>query len=198
MVLEPETTPVFCPIWVKTPLAYGRPKKVTVSGSPLLGSETPTLSVGEGPTPVASLVGASRVGAFGAWFPGGGTKPGTHAGPLVRVPGKLPTELLVVVPEPSFMPQRATRPVPLVISEFLVLWIADWLRATFQTRASSIVPAKKPGLVPGRPVLRRAEPRAACWILVDSGVNGEPRVDVTSSAPSRYSRQVCPSYVAAT
>src|SRR5215208_3193590 len=193
VVLEPEATPVFCAIWVNTPLAYSRPKKVTVNGSLLLGSDTLTSRVGEVPTPVAPLAGALRVGAFGAWFTAGGSKPSTQAGPLVRVPGKLPTELLVIVPEPSFIPQRATRPAPVVISEFFVLWISDWLRAIFQTRASSMVPAKKPGLVPGRPVLRRAEPRAACWILVDSGVNGELRLDMLSSTPSRYSRQVCPS-----
>jgi len=63
-------------------------------------------------------------GAFGTWFTTGGSKPGTQAGPLVKVPVKLPKELFVVVPEPSFMPQRATRPAPLVISEFLVLWIS--------------------------------------------------------------------------
>src|SRR5215211_5639077 len=40
VVLLPEVTPVFCTIWAKTPLAYGRPKKVTVNRSLLLGSET--------------------------------------------------------------------------------------------------------------------------------------------------------------
>ncbi len=80
-----------------------------------------TSSVGETLTPVPPLAGALRVGAFGAWLTTGGSKPGTHIGPLVRAPGKLPIELRVVAPEPSFRPQRAMRPVPLVISEFLVL-----------------------------------------------------------------------------
>ena len=65
--LPPEATPVFCAIWTKLPLANGRPKKVTVSGL-ASGSETPTSSVGDVPTPVAALAGALRVGAEGALF----------------------------------------------------------------------------------------------------------------------------------
>ena len=67
-VFVPDATPLFCPIWVKLPLARGRPNQVTVSGS-LLGSETPMLSDGSDgdvTTPVAPLAGAFRVGAFGA------------------------------------------------------------------------------------------------------------------------------------
>ena len=63
--LEPEATPVFCAIWREDATREGRPKKVTVSGS-LSGSDTPTSSVGEVPTPVAALAGALRVGAEGA------------------------------------------------------------------------------------------------------------------------------------
>ena len=48
VVLVPEATPVFWAIWVKLPLANGRPKKVTVIGL-ASGSDTPTLSVGEVP-----------------------------------------------------------------------------------------------------------------------------------------------------
>src|SRR5215212_3389395 len=99
-VLLPDATPVFCAIWAKTPLAYCRPKKVTVNGL-LSGSETVTLRVGEVPTPVAPSAGALTLGAFGAWLPaGGGMKPATQVGPLVKAPGKLPNELLIVVPEP--------------------------------------------------------------------------------------------------
>ena len=65
--LPPEPTPVFWAIWLKLPLANGRPKKVTVNGF-ASGSETPTSSVGDVPTPVAALVGALRVGAEGALF----------------------------------------------------------------------------------------------------------------------------------
>ena len=36
--------------------------------------------------------------------------PATQVGPLVRVPGNDPIELVIVVPLPSFMPQRATGP----------------------------------------------------------------------------------------
>ncbi len=97
--------------------------------------------VGERETPVASSAGALRT-MVGAWLTTGGTKPGTQTGPLVRVPVKLPTELAAEVPTPSFRPQRATRPVPEVISTSLVAWIAVWSWATFQTRASSRTPAK--------------------------------------------------------
>ena len=65
VVLVPEATPVFWPIWVKLPLANGRPKKVTVIGLES-GSDTPTLSVGEVLTPVAPSAGLLRVGALGA------------------------------------------------------------------------------------------------------------------------------------
>ena len=68
VVVAPEATAVFWAIWLKMPLANGRPKKVTVSGS-LSGSDTPTLRVGEVPTPVAALAGALRVGAAGAMLP---------------------------------------------------------------------------------------------------------------------------------
>src|SRR5215212_9626269 len=94
VVLLLEATPTFCAICAKTPLAYGRPKKVTVSASLLLGSDTRTSRVGEVPAPVAPSAGVLTVGAFGAWLIAGGSKPSTQAGPLVRVPGKLPTELL--------------------------------------------------------------------------------------------------------
>ena len=56
---------MFWPIWVKLPLANGRPKKVTVSGS-ASGSDTPTLSVGDVLIPVPALAGALSVGAAGA------------------------------------------------------------------------------------------------------------------------------------
>src|SRR4029079_8987983 len=65
VVVAPEATALFWAIWVKVPLANGRPKKVTVSGS-ASGSDTPTLRVGERPTPVAASAGAFRVGAAGA------------------------------------------------------------------------------------------------------------------------------------
>ncbi len=66
-------------------------------------------------------------------------------------------------------------------------WISAVLRATFQMRTSSTVPAKKPAAVP---LLVSALPTAACWMLVDSGVKLPPRASVRSSVPSRYSRHV--------
>ena len=76
--LVPEAMPECWASWVKMPLANGRPKYVTVSGSPS-GSASPTSRVGEVPTPVAALAGALSVGAAGAELPGGGgTKPATQ------------------------------------------------------------------------------------------------------------------------
>ncbi len=64
---------------------------------------------------------------------------------------------------------------------------ASGLRATFQMRASSTVPAKKPAAAP---VLVSALPMAACWMLVDSGVKLPGSVSARSRMPSRYRRQV--------
>ena len=65
--------------------------------------------------------------------------PATHVGPAVSVPVLPPPDAsAVVVPDPSFMCQRPTRPAVAPISVFIVDWI--WLceRALLQMRASSI------------------------------------------------------------
>ena len=133
VVVAPEATAVFWAIWLKMPLANGRPKKVTVSGS-LSGSDTPTLRVGEVPTPVAPFAGAFRVGAAGAALGAGGTKPSTQvaSGPPTTVPTAAVGEVMAsptIVPEPSFKPQRATRPLPEVTRSFFDATISEPVRA---------------------------------------------------------------------
>ena len=85
VVLVPEATPVFWPIWVKLPLANGRPKNVTVIGL-ASGSDTPTLSVGEVLTPVAPSAGLLSVGALGA--PGSASAAICEADRACRRPGR--------------------------------------------------------------------------------------------------------------
>jgi hypothetical protein len=74
--------------------------------------------------------------------------PVTHSGPLVRVPSTAgAVESKIVVPLPSFMPQRPIKPVPLVNSELIAFWISVCVRATSQIRTSSRTPLKKPWAV---------------------------------------------------
>ncbi len=76
-------------------------------------------------------------GAEGALVSNGA--PATQVGPAVSVPGfPPPEESAVVVPEPSFMCHRPSRPAVAPISLFFVTWIWESERAVFQMRASSI------------------------------------------------------------
>jgi hypothetical protein len=94
-------------------------------------------------------------------------------------------------PLPSEKPQRPSRwfLTPLIAMS-LVAWISAALRAMFQMRTSSMVPAKNPPVFAGAPVEFRDEPIAACWVLVASGVGLPVRTSVLSSVPSRYRRHV--------
>ena len=91
------------------------------------------------------------------------------------------------VPAPSFIPQRPMRPeVGETNSPFMLAWIADCVRATFQMRASSRLPAKNPGLfVPGTPAEVRADANAACWMLSKRGVVFPVATAEASRLPSR-------------
>src|SRR6266540_7499601 len=80
---------------------------------------------------------------------------------------KLPVESPIVEPPPSLRPQRPMRFGADVISASFVVWICACVRATFQIRASSMIPWKKPAATPADVI---AVPIAACWIDVDSGV----------------------------
>ena len=75
---------------------------------------------------------------------GGTGNPGvTQTGPFVSVPFSAGVvESAVVVPVPSFRPQRPRRPVPDVTSRFLLARMSPADRAAFQTRASSMTPEK--------------------------------------------------------
>ena len=104
--LPPDATPVCCAICAKLPLANGRPKKVTVSGS-ASGSETPTLSVGEMPIPVPPFAGEFSVGAAGAPLPARRDEAGHPAGRadrgaglrVARVVGEAAAAAVVQVPD---------------------------------------------------------------------------------------------------
>jgi hypothetical protein len=94
--------------------------------------------------------------------------PGTHSGPPTAVPAAPPAiELSTCVPVPSFSPQRAINPLPLLscCPRVAAIWLP--VRATFQIRASSMTPLKAPS---GSPVESMAVPSAACWMLSDRGV----------------------------
>ena len=168
-------------IWVKLPLASGRPKKVTVIGS-ASGSVTPTLSVGDVLIPVPALAGALRVGAAGAPPPAAGTKPDTQDEPVpVMVPlAAVAMESPTDVPDPSLRPQRATRLVPEVSSEFIVVWIWPCVWATLQTRASSMTPWKRPTADPVEVIIA---PSATRWIESERGTT--PGLTLASRLPSR-------------
>ena len=77
-------------------------------------------------------------------------------------------------------------PLPEVSSRFLLALIWAAVRTTFQTRASSTTPWKKPAATPPEVM---AVPRAACWMLVASGVKA-PTARVWSRTPSRYRFQL--------
>ena len=72
-------------------------------------------------------------------------------------------------------------PLPEVSSWSLLPRIWAPLRATFQMRASSRTPWKKPAATP---VEVMAVPSAACWMLSERGTK-LPTTNVVSSTPSR-------------
>src|SRR5215207_8755071 len=85
-----------------------------------------------------SALAARLAGAAGGVVSGMG-KPATQVGPLTSVPfGRPAMELFATVPVFSFNPQRPIKPVPLVNSEFMLVWISACERATFQILGSSI------------------------------------------------------------
>jgi hypothetical protein len=195
-VFVPDGTPVFVPrIW-NGPLRKGRPRNWTVIGVPC-GSETLTVSDVLEPMPVEPSDGATSAGAAGgptATDP----KPGTQLGLPTTVPVKpLPELSARVAPEPSLYPHRPRSPaVGAVSCVSLALWICACVRATFQIRDSSMIPAKCPATELSD---RIAVPSAACWMLSDRGGIGVVVLTASepSAAPSRYSLSVRPSYVTA-
>ena len=96
------------------------------------------------PLPWHRLRVRSRPVTCGARFGEVKVVPSTHAGPLTRVPSAEPIESPTTFPVPSFIPQRATRPLPVVSSFVMPLWTSASERARFHTRASSSAPSKKP------------------------------------------------------
>ena len=121
--------------------------------------------------------------------------PASHTGPpgnaAASDPFGRPAVLAAVVPVPSSSPQRPIRLAAGADSgSSIVPAIAAWLRATFQMRASSIEPLKKPGGHAGRGH-RRRQPR----VLNAVGARREraDRPSVASSSPFRNSRHVVPS-----
>ena len=68
--------------------------------------------------------------------------PADQNGVLTSVPTSVPAVLLISVPVPSVIPQRATRPVVEGISKFSEARICDCVRAPFQIRTSSMKPLK--------------------------------------------------------
>src|SRR6185503_13892962 len=93
--------------------------------------------------------------------------PATHNGPLVKVPSTAgAVESKIIVPLPSFMPQRPMSPVPLVNSELIAFWISVCVRATFQIRASSRTPLKKPCAVV--PLDRIEDAKAVGEVVADA------------------------------
>src|SRR5207249_8155881 len=137
---------------VPSPLAW---PKVTKSFEPSKSSAVPaTGPVGVG-VAVAVAVGVGVGVAVGVGVvvgvgvaPDRG-KPDTQRGPLVAVPlMPLPEESATDVPDPSFMPQRPINPVAEETSIPFVPLISACVRATFQMRASSRTPLKKPAAVP--------------------------------------------------
>ena len=142
----PETTPVCWAIWANLPLANGRPKKVTVSGS-ASGSDTATLRVGEVPMPLAPLAGALSVGAFGAGCRRSAVTAPGHPGRAAARDGAVRGRSHRVADRPAARlvdPPAAMSVAPELISSPVGADLGR-LRATFQIRASSITPAKQPG-----------------------------------------------------
>ena len=90
-----------------------------------------------------------------------------QTGPLTSEPATpLAIELPAAVPVPSLRPQRAIRPLPESSSTPMLFWIWVWVRATFQIRASSSRPAKKPAAVPVEFIAVASD---ACWMLSKRG-----------------------------
>ena len=114
------------------------------------------------------------------------------------VPAESGTLVPLVDAPVSSKPQRATKVASAGFRTFNVerIWFA--VRATFQMRGSSSLPAKNPD---GTPVELSAVASAACWML--SFRTGWPTKSSASSTPFRYRRHVpvpcavVPSYVAA-
>ena len=185
-MVAPEATAVFWAIWVKMPLANGRPKKVTVSGS-LSGSDTPTLEGRRGADPGGG-VGRGvegrrrRRGVAGrrrdeAGDPGG-------AGPPTIVPLAAAGDVMESADgRAGRFVETPARDEAGARGELGVLGGRIWacVRATFQTRASSITPWKRPTDRCRSEVIMA--PRATRWIESERGCT--PGVLLASRLPSR-------------